>query len=234
LDNTTSPFNATVAAAMPGVREEFAVTRQVVNVMGAQIMQCFADNQRQSSAEQKEYINHLFSRMNHQHARFHQQAANLFNSGGGESSVRATIATATTTMAIPPGPGGATTSAHPANLQGNYSSLVDMWDEWHGRGRFVNQPVPGGFDVLEREKRAGWRKHLTNSEEQDVSRIKRLVDATNQYAKNTNKEGDEKLVLLEWDVLFQANGCSIRKLVELFQSDAYKFITTRKPRGKNA
>jgi hypothetical protein len=142
---------------------------------------------------------------------------------------------ATTTMPFTTVPIAASwTSGEAVSLQGNYSSLIDMWDEWHGTGLFFNQPVTGGFGALEVEKKGAWQKHFTKSEEQELSRIKRLVNATTQHAKITNKEGSEREILLIWDLLFKAGGRSIRKLVDLFQSEQYNLIPRRKPRGRNA
>jgi hypothetical protein len=52
VENAESPLNATVAAAMPGVREDFAMTRHAVNVMEAKILQALSDQKRDSQATQ--------------------------------------------------------------------------------------------------------------------------------------------------------------------------------------
>jgi hypothetical protein len=231
------------------VREEFSVTRQVVNVVREEMKQAFAA-QQQAFVDQKTYIDQKFATSNQQFSQFLHSAANVFNGGansGGNSGMRfgvlapnydATMTTVTTTnSAQPPSDGGARGAPedevgnHYRNLQWNYSSLLSMWDEWHGKGPYQNQPIPGGFAALEKEQRSKWRKHFTKPQEQDFSRIRRLVDTTIQYAQSVGK--DEKEILSNWDVQFQQCGKSIRKLVNLFQTDAYNLIQKRKPRGKN-
>ncbi len=53
VEDTDSPLNATVAAAMPGVREEFAMTRQVVKVMEAKILEALSEQKREARATQE-------------------------------------------------------------------------------------------------------------------------------------------------------------------------------------
>lgn len=250
VEDTESPLNATVAAAMPGVREEFAMTRQVVKVMEAKILEALFAQKREAQATQEttQRIQEAYVRlesMTQQFAHVLQFAANALSGDGGSRNnstgdeigisgvpVR-TVATTAGATTVPASTHASLAIGEAVNLQGNYTTLLDMWDEWKGIGKFLNQPIDGGFQALEKGDTT-WRKHFSKSEEQDFSRIKRLVCAASRQAEIIQKEGGERAILSEWDILFKGHGRSIRKLVDLFQTEEYNYIPKRKARGRNA
>ena len=77
------------------------------------------------------------------------------------------------------------------NLWIKHGSIFDMWDEWHGMGRFraeLNEfCYPGGIDALEKEKGFQWRSHFNCSQQKQFSRTKYII---NKIKEKISSQGD--------------------------------------------
>lgn len=64
-------------------------------------------------------------------------------------------------------------------LEAKHTCLSDLWDEWHGEGKFYDSH--GGFAGREKAlKGASWRKHIRQAQH---SRTKRTIDAIKAFTK---------------------------------------------------
>lgn len=77
-----------------------------------------------------------------------------------------------------------------------HKSLDEMWDEWHGTGRFADDI--GGIKGRNKHFGAKWRKHI---EGQHYSRTKCIIDALNNYAENNQLKVEEATAVMnKWFV----------------------------------
>jgi hypothetical protein len=93
-----------------------------------------------------------------------------------------------------------------------YNLLLDLWEEWHGLGRFADDDLVGGFAKLEEELKSKWRKHLDS---QHVSRIKRIVVGIKERMHSQCETFEEAMEHLE--TIFQEEACSISNMVSWMQ-----------------
>ena len=71
-------------------------------------------------------------------------------------------------------------------------SLEDMWDEWHGTGRFSDEV--GGIQGRNKLFGPKWRKHLNM---QHYSRTKFVVTAVSNFAKNNKLKITEAIAIMD-------------------------------------
>ena len=71
-------------------------------------------------------------------------------------------------------------------------------NEWYGTGNYENKPTNGGFEVLEVDFQAKWRKHFTSSQKKAFSRTKQVVMGINKAAADGNKSVE--MVVEEYEV----------------------------------
>lgn len=116
-------------------------------------------------------------------------------------------------------------------LTAKHQSLFDLWDEWHGVGKY--QDDYGGIEGRNKQFGKRWRSHFDASH---YSRNKRIVEGIEAYAQKTIGTGAENEkttgdVLAEWDPLYQAAKCSVASLVTALQRDGK--LTKMKQRGSS-
>ena len=83
----------------------------------------------------------------------------------------------------------------------------------------------GGFSQMEKEHKAGWRKHL---DAQHVSRTKWIIEGIRFY--KDDKYLETQAAISELEPIFQEEGRSIAKMVRRMQSEGW--LQTREPRAK--
>jgi hypothetical protein len=91
------------------------------------------------------------------------------------------------------------------NLCIKHGSIFDMWDEWHGMGRFRAEVsefcYPGGIDALEKEKGFQWRRHFSCSQQKQFSRTKFII---NKIKETISSQGDisQDIILQRFQEIF--------------------------------
>ena len=91
-----------------------------------------------------------------------------------------------------------------------------MYDQWTGQDNFEGVPVVGGFAELERVRRSTWRVGYENSEAQRFSKIKRIMNALSELAK------DQPLpeVLQKFEQLWNVNP-NVTKMATALQNSGF-------------
>jgi hypothetical protein len=90
--------------------------------------------------------------------------------------------------------------------------LQGLWDEWHGLGKFEGKPREGGFESLELEFKAKWRRHL---DVQHFSRTKRVVAGIKAYIE---REGvAEDIAIATLDSVYKDDASSVANMVVWMQ-----------------
>jgi Transcriptional activator of glycolytic enzymes len=75
-----------------------------------------------------------------------------------------------------------------------HPSLVDMWDEWHGTGMFLDDL--GGIEGRNKRFKAKWRKHFKGPQSQQYSQTKCIIESIRKYATNNQVKIEEALVIM--------------------------------------
>jgi hypothetical protein len=102
-------------------------------------------------------------------------------------------------------------------LFSGHASATSMYNEWYGRGQFVNAPCEGGIEAAERLHKRTWRKHFSAAEAMKFSRLNRVAQAIRKQTKQGRTETD---VLNEFDLAFLEAG-SIPALITNLKGKQY-------------
>ena len=109
-------------------------------------------------------------------------------------------------------------------FQPKHNQLSEVWDEWHGLGRFEEEGLEGGFAKLEQDLKAKWRKHL---DAQHVSRVKRVIAGIKARMAAEDESLEDAIAFL--DGMFKEGGCSLANLVTRMQAEG--LLEKRAKRG---
>ena len=108
------------------------------------------------------------------------------------------------------------TITHSTRMLRSFQSIKQMNDQWTGQDNFEGVPVVGGFAELERVRRSTWRVGYENSEAQRFSKIKRIMNALSELAK------DQPLpeVLQKFEQLWNVNP-NVTKMATALQNSGF-------------
>ena len=106
-----------------------------------------------------------------------------------------------------------------------HQSLSDLWDEWHGEGKFVD-PL-GGIEYREKTFGPEWRKDNKAINGVQFSRTKRIVSGIKEYSAANQKPELETIAELE--EAFKSVKGSVGQFVSLLQVNG--FLKKKAPRG---
>ena len=114
------------------------------------------------------------------------------------------------------------------NLCIRHSSIFDMWDEWHGMGRFRAElndfSYPGGIDALEKEKGIQWRSHFSCSQQKQFSRTKYIINKIKQTISSQATSQDITIILQRFHEIYVMKKLSISSM-EAFLKEKEKEAT---------
>lgn len=115
-------------------------------------------------------------------------------------------------------------------LSVKFSSLQELWNEWHGLTARPHMP-PGGIAYLEEKYKAKWRSHYDSSQTRHLTRIRLIVKGIE--AKATRMQIPANDVIREFEDLWSSGdhiNYSPDNMVHHFQRLGY--IQKRKSRGR--
>ena len=98
------------------------------------------------------------------------------------------------------------------NMVPKHRTLTDLWDEWHGVGRFEDQH--GGVKGRETKFKNKWRKHINNA---FFCRTKQCVFGIKVYADAHKMSTSDALEALQKEHV--ECGCSVANLMRRFQAN---------------
>jgi Transcriptional activator of glycolytic enzymes len=107
-------------------------------------------------------------------------------------------------------------------------TLSDLYDEWHGIGKWQGDPH-GGIIGRNKQHKAKWRSKLSGHAKQHYSRMARSILAIENYAKQHNCCEEEAVAMLE-DMYVTECGTSLSGFVAKCQE--LNYIKKASPRGK--
>jgi Centromere DNA-binding protein complex CBF3 subunit, domain 2/Transcriptional activator of glycolytic enzymes len=114
-------------------------------------------------------------------------------------------------------------SMHP-----KHASLSDVWDEWHGEGKFTDSL--GGLEAREKLFGAKWRKKNKAIDSIQFSRTKRIVTALRKYSETNGVNVLETIAELE-EAFVNCKG-SVGLFVDVLQQRG--MLKKLAPRGKRS
>jgi len=97
------------------------------------------------------------------------------------------------------------------NMVHQHKTLADMWDEWHGIGKFHDSY--GGIQGRENVHKSKWRKHINSA---FFCRTKQCIFAIKVYADEKEIEIKAALELLQKE--YTNCGCSVANMYRRFQT----------------
>lgn len=116
-------------------------------------------------------------------------------------------------------------------LSANYSSVTELYNEWHGLDHKQDQPVPGGFEALEIQRGSQWRKGYDTKANQRFSKLKRIVESIKRR-QGCRETPDISSVLSEYDGWWRQCNRSPSNMIDKLQKEGYIVVTKRSKRPR--
>ena len=115
------------------------------------------------------------------------------------------------------------TSVRPFSMVPNHKTLEDMWNEWHGEGKYADSD--GGIAGRNKELGSKWRKHLPTQHYSRTSRIIKMIESKRQVDGCSIEQ-----TLAELQPIFVE--CEHRLAGMVIKSQELGYITKQEPRGQ--
>ena len=87
--------------------------------------------------------------------------------------------------------------------------MNELFDEFHGLGRFEGKPIPGGFAKLEEVFKTKWRQGFSRGQKKEWSRLTMTIRGINAHIDELG--GDRQRALDNLDLHIQDGDPHVRK-----------------------
>ena len=111
-----------------------------------------------------------------------------------------------------------------------YKSIVDMYAQWIGQGKYERFPMPGGLQATEKLFKTKWRKHFSSANTRLFNRLKMVMTALQTTIDKSEMPKEE--ILHIWENKYEEEAKrNIGKFIEILQKE--EVIPKGKPRGRS-
>ena len=118
-----------------------------------------------------------------------------------------------------------------AHISHNHLTVSSMYEEWYGLGQYENRPCPGGFHMLETNRKAKRRTGYEQKELLRFNKIKRIMDSIRGQTEQ-GRVADE--VLKKYDGWWSEVGLNPSNMIEQLLSEQHLHAKARRKRKRNS